>query len=423
MSNTNGEFGMDNYTKIPIGLFGDSYMLNQIRLILKQFPSFDPYYYECHAGNVTNLLLNSDANLEVALLFDYDSFLEINHIDCKFPIHFLYPSVSSIYRIFYVNSSELDAVDMLSVDSLSEQLVKNLLKETGFTGMVKIASSSSANPDFIINHHKANMNDSENPMVLTASKRVFFGLTDIPKKFIYPTDQDMIVALERALLSTETRRKKEHQAVVGSIRIQKGDPQLLEKLSHLVDGYLIKLDDFHFVLTSKRGIFERVTQGYKYLPLISGNEEAVIHMGIGFHSSNKQAGVFAKIALEHALAFKKSACYVVREDQSVFGPIEFGSPATYHTIITNSEAIKEAKQVGMTAVHMDRLKAFLSRKEAVHFTANDFANVSDITLRSAHRILLKWQDANLVDIAGQEKTSFKGRPKVIYKFKTAFKTE
>jgi hypothetical protein len=407
---------MDNYTKISIGLFGDSYMLNQIRLIIKQFPSFDPFYFECHAENIKDSLLHSDASLEVALLFDYDSFLKVNDLDFSFPVHFLYPSASSLYRILYMNANILDAVDVLSVDSLSEPLIKNLLKETAFLGELKMASSTSAKNEPLIHQHMVNIDGFNYPMVLTASKRTFFGLTEIPKNFIYPTDQDMIVALERALLSTETRRKKEHQAVVGSIRIQKGEPQLLEKLANLVDGHLVKADDNHFVLTSRRGIFERVTQGYKYLPLISGNEDAVIHMGIGFHVSNKQAGLYSKIALEHALAFKKSACYVVREDQSVFGPIAFGSPATYHTIVTNAEAIKEAKQVGMTAVHMDRLKAFLLRKEAVHFTANDFAIVSDITLRSAHRILLKWQDANLVDIAGQEKTNFKGRPKVVYKF-------
>lgn len=416
MSYTIGEYGMDNYTKISIGLFGDYYMINQIRLILKQFPTFDPYYYECHAGNVKDLLFKSEADLEVALLFDYDSFSEVGHLDCSFPVHFLYPSISSIYRILYLNSNELGAVERLSIDTLSEPLVKNFFKETGFSGGIVMASSTSAESEPLVNQHKVNIRGFENPMVLTASKKVFFGLTDIPKNFIYPTEQDMVVALERALLSTETRRKKEYQAIVGSIRIQKGEPQLLERLSNLVDGHLVKIDDYHFELTTKRGIFERVTQGYKYLPLISDNDEAVIHMGIGFHASNKQAGTYSKIALEHALAFKKSACYVVREDQSVFGPIAFGSPATYHTIITNSDAIKEAKQAGMTAVHMDRLKSFLSRKEAVHFTAKDFANVSDITLRSAHRILLKWQDANLVDIAGQEKTSFKGRPKVVYKF-------
>jgi hypothetical protein len=408
---------MNNDTKIRIGLFGDSTMFNQIKGLLKQFPSFDSYFYECHEGNIIEILTQADKKLEVGLIVDYDSYVKVNHSDYNLPLHFLNASVSSLYRILYMNRMDLDAVDVLSIDSLNELSVLNLLKETGFSGEVRMVSSSFHTHETAVSQHLANIAGFQHPFILTSSRHVFSHIKDISKNLIYPTDQDMIVALERALLSSETRRKKEHQAVVGSIHIQKGEPSLLEKFSHLVEGHLIEINPTQYVLTSKRGIFERVTQGYKYLPLISGNDEAVIHMGIGFHASSKQAGAYSKIALEHALAFKKSACYVVREDQSVFGPIAFGTPATYHTIITNREAIKEAKQVGMTAVHMDRLKAFLSRKEAFHFTANDFANVSDITLRSAHRILLNWQDADLVVIAGQEKTRFKGRPKVIYTFK------
>lgn len=407
---------MNNNTKIPIGLFGDSYMLEQIKYMLKQFPSFHPYYFECHSDNIKQIFSTAKNELEAGLIFDYDSFLEVNALSQHIPIHFLHPSVSSLYRTLYRNKRIMSTVDLVSVDSLSELPVKRLFKEIGFLGALKIVSGS-LNHGEILKQHYSNIKEAKEPLVLTARNTVYHNLICPRKDLIYPTDQDMIVALERSLLSTESRRKKEHQAVVGYIKITKGNPKLIETFSSLVEGHLIEVTSSDYILTSKRGIFERVTQGYKFLPLITGNEDAAIHMGIGFHASNKQAGTYSKIALEHALAFKESACYVVREDQSVFGPIAFGAPATYHTIVTNSEAIKEAKEVGMTAVHMDRLKAFLSRKEAKHFTANDFASVSDITLRSAHRILLKWQDANLVVIAGQEKTSFKGRPKVIYAFK------
>ena len=48
------------------------------------------------------------------------------------------------------------------------------------------------------------------------------------------------------------------------------------------------------------------------------------------------------------------------------------------------------------------------------YTAEELAQTLNITLRSANRILLKWLDAGLVDIIGEEKVAHRGRPKRIY---------
>ena len=41
--------------------------------------------------------------------------------------------------------------------------------------------------------------------------------------------------------------------------------------------------------------------------------------------------------------------------------------------------------------------------------------ILNITVRSAHRILLQWMDAELIDIVGEEKLTSKGRPRRIYR--------
>jgi predicted ArsR family transcriptional regulator len=49
------------------------------------------------------------------------------------------------------------------------------------------------------------------------------------------------------------------------------------------------------------------------------------------------------------------------------------------------------------------------------YTAHELASVLGVTVRSAHRILLQWMDASLVEIVGEEKVSSKGRPRQIYR--------
>ena len=49
------------------------------------------------------------------------------------------------------------------------------------------------------------------------------------------------------------------------------------------------------------------------------------------------------------------------------------------------------------------------------YTAQDFASTLKITIRSAHRILFKWMDAEIVEIIGEEKVTHKGRPRRTYR--------
>lgn len=64
---------------------------------------------------------------------------------------------------------------------------------------------------------------------------------------------------------------------------------------------------------------------------------------------------------------------------------------------------------------MSKLAAQIARYGKTDYTAHELAAVLGITIRSAHRILLQWIDAQLVDIVGEEKVATRGRPRQIYR--------
>ena len=83
----------------------------------------------------------------------------------------------------------------------------------------------------------------------------------------------------------------------------------------------------------------------------------------------------------------------------------------------------------MSASYMTKLMARVSRHKKIDYTAQELALTLNVTIRSANRILLKWMDAELVDIVGrreigtQRKTTpylstklYRGRAKITSTF-------
>ena len=73
----------------------------------------------------------------------------------------------------------------------------------------------------IVRFHAEQYAQGKTAIALTAVRSVSLELSEIgvPNEWVLPTEQDIIVALERALLSTESRRSKESQIVVGLIDV------------------------------------------------------------------------------------------------------------------------------------------------------------------------------------------------------------
>ena len=63
----------------------------------------------------------------------------------------------------------------------------------------------------------------------------------------------------------------------------------------------------------------------------------------------------------------------------------------------------------------EKLRAILRRKNINEFTAHELANMMGITVRSAHRIILKWMDAGIISVIGTEKLLSRGRPRQVFR--------
>ncbi|PWW28246.1 GTP cyclohydrolase III [Cytobacillus oceanisediminis] len=433
---------------IAIGVIGPKILVERTREALQSFPSFTPifqvYENENAATSLTAELINK---VEVLLFLEYHVFRKVKEsMEFSIPVHYVPLMGTGLYRSLF-RIKTLYGLNALTVDSVTQAYVENILNELGEknTQLTFFEGTATASLDDILTFHVENFNKQQEFSAMTGVQTVAERLTElgVPNEWVTPTHQDLIVSLERALLATKTRRNKESQIVVGLIDIDNFKKMVglypteheIQKLKldlhrllldyvKLLDGHLTSLGGGEFLFFTTRGIFERETRGYKFLPILDDAHKSLgvsISIGIGFGRSATDAGNHARIALRQSKEFGGNTCFIVREDRSVIGPVEMTHPMIYDLSITDEKLLSVAEKAGMSAAYMSKLMAQVVRYNKTHYTAQELSTILGITIRSANRILVQWSDAGMVDVVGEEKISSRGRPRQIYRLSVNFK--
>jgi predicted transcriptional regulator len=427
---------------ISIGVIGPNIIVDQIKDAIKGFPNFTPIFMA--SDNIYDAPLFAQelaGKVEVLLFSGYLPYkLAKEKVDFIVPAHYIPLKGTGLFRALYRLKNKIKSFGELSIDTLSPQEVETVLEEIGESveDIHYIEDSSLELKEKIVRFHKEKFEQGLCEGALTGIKVVSEALTElnIPNEWVIPTQQDIIVSLERALLSTEKRRNKESQIVFGIISIDKFNHLIHQKASEhevqklkldiyrlfldyveCLDGHLTNLGGEEYLFVTTRGIFERVTKGYKTIPILKNTKAKIgvsISIGIGFGLTANEAGTHARIALRQSQESGGNICYIVREDRSVIGPVEMTNPLVYELSITDKILLERAEKAGMTATYLSKILAQVNRSGKDYFTAQELAEILTITVRSANRILLQWLDAKLVEIAGVEKVTSKGRPRQIY---------
>ncbi|MFJ7936157.1 hypothetical protein [Sporosarcina sp. NPDC096371] len=436
---------MQGNSDINIGIIGPKVLIDQTRQTLKAFPNFKPFFQVIESSSllpdITKKIMN---DVEVLMFTEYHSYYSVQQVlDFTIPVHHMPLMGTGLYRSLFIIKNR-HSLKCLSIDTVEEKYVEQILselEEDNYELLVSKNPSQNTIIEDVVQFHLHNF-QQHNAIALTGIQDVANRLSelDIPHEWVTPTQQDMIVSLERALLATNTRRNKESQIVFGLIDIDnfKGvtekyssehDVQLL-KLNiqqmlldyiKLLDGHLINSGGEEYSFITTRGIFERETRGYKFIPLLQDVKSELgitISLGVGFGRTAAEAGNHARLALRQSKDSGGNVCYIVREDRSVLGPVDIATHTQYeryNLAITDPHLLDKAEKAGMSASYMTKLMARVSRHKKIDYTAQELASTLNVTIRSANRILLKWMDAELVDIIGEEKVTHKGRPRRIYR--------
>jgi hypothetical protein len=211
----------------------------------------------------------------------------------------------------------------LSVDTLTKTMVMRTLRDLCLEDIRVMVYNGPAwaSPEKVAAFHEQQAAAGLSSLAVTGAASVAEILRSkgICAEHLIPSEQDMIVALERALLSTESRRNKESQIVVGMLAVDDFGSLVLKKSSELevqklkldihrtvlnyvesLDGYLTQIGEGEYLFFTTRGIFERETGGYKTIYLAKDARSSygiTLSLGVGFGTSANEAGMNARAAL------------------------------------------------------------------------------------------------------------------------------
>ncbi|QHE53023.1 hypothetical protein [Pontibacillus sp. HMF3514] len=427
---------------IKIGVIGPTIISEHIKQVLKDFPTFQAIYRTSDSiFDAPKFAQQLQDEVDI-LLFSGELPYKLTKekITLSIPAHYIPLKGTGLFRSIYKLRMKTGKKANLSIDSLIKEEVFRAFSEVEEKNMNLYFSEESSIDavEEIVNFHCEKYKSGLTTGALTGIKMVSDRLTElhVPNDWVNPTRQDIVVTLERALLSTETRRNKESQIVFGLIQVhnfrelveQQESEYGVQKLKiHLqqvlldyvecLEGHLTSLGGDEYLFVTTRGVFERETRGYKVIPLLYDTEKelgAHLNIGVGFGLSANQAGTHARMALRQAKEFGNRSCFIVREDRNVIGPVEMKSPLVYELTTTDQAIIEKAESVGMTPTYISKVKSHINRMDMEAFTARELSTILNISTRSANRILSRWLDADLVEIIGMEKVVSKGRPRQLY---------
>ena len=427
---------------IAVGVICPEAFFDTVSAVLKSFPSFAPEILAYRDENEAPALAEELAERAEVLFFTGPIPYSRAKEQMTFPIpaHYVPMNGTGLYRSLLDVQIKYGGGIAVSIDTVTQQTAERCAKEFGdrLPTLVCMAESVRTGRKEIVDFHCGMFRSGQTGVAITAIRSVSEQLTKlgVPNEWMVPTEQDIIVSLERALLATETRRSKESQMVIGLINIDnfsrtaerqesehevqrlKLDIQrVLLGYAESLDGHFTPMGGDEYLFVTTRGIFERETGGYKRIPLNWDMDKTLglsLSIGIGFGYSANQAGTHARMALRQAKEAGGNVGFIVREDRGVIGPLEMTETWKLDLSFLSPDLLKKAELAGMHYKYLSKMVVDVSRRGKTEYKTQELAQLLGVTTRTVHRLLVVWQDEGLVHVVGEERTAGKGRPKQIF---------
>lgn len=418
---------------IKIGFIGPTWIEKLIKKSFSMFPNIEVVYrfsdeiYD--AITFTKELMNK---VDCILYSSRTTYLLVkDHINDSIESYYIPLKGSGFFEaLFYLIKDH--PIQFISIDGLAKEYIQSVICEIeGIDYTIVEHLGIVEGYEKIVQRHLEAIEGKSNVGIITSIKKVQDALKQyhLPVVWLKPTQQDIIVCIERILLSSTQRRKRENQVIYGKFLIEFKEQNVqslnkkarvknkLEKaLYRFVDdmyGYIIPVSETEYHFIAYRGDFERITEGYKVLNIfkeINQYKELKVMLGVGFGMSIPVSVFHADVALKQCQQHSTNIAFIVNEKRNVIGPIIINIPTVYQ--LTDHEKEFQTRQI-------ETIKKYLLKNNLNYFTSDEVAINLNVTKRTANRIISNWLDSNLIEFFGLEKVNGRGRPRQCYVFKEA----
>lgn len=405
-----------------------------------------PFTYELELE--TQDIVRSISNRYDVMLFTgpipYYQAVEVDEIK-RIPSVYIPFNGSGLYRaLFQIKTTDLSRI---SIDTVSRNGIEKAYHELGIPSITHhvLEYDTALSVTEFVEFHKRLYDEGKVDVALTCLRSCYKELKarGIPVIRIFPLKSVIEETLDKLLIMGESLLNKESQIVVGCIHIDSYQNNIVTKNSHEIhrlqlelqqmilkyveeiDGYFTQSSQDEYLFFTTRSLFEKSSKHFTTSPLLEKVRRGMpvtISVGVGFAATANQAGSHARVALEKCKEYGGDTCFVVHENQSITGPIGRDSCLTVNSRSSDSKDLKGIESAGINSYTFYRLMEAI-RKTDGNFTANNVASYLNITMRSTRRLLLKFENADIIQKVGKESLHTKGKPRNVYTLSTEWESE
>ena len=255
---------------------------------------------------------------------------------------------------------------------------------------------------------------------------------EIPYHYFEIPNESIIRQTENLIETVNMQLLKDNQIVSGFLTFQVKDHALIESKALLIHSLLLEYNhlsnqslvidrvNHHFELTTNLRSLKEITHSFSKCALISfltKDNDLIIHIGWGIGTTFKNAELHAQRALELSEDNLISSTFIYQKNGQVIGPLRGteNNDSIVQEWITNS-ALPEIKgHVNLPESQFNKVILAFNQAGTAQLTSAEFAELLQISVRSANRILKEAEANQLVHAAFEKSSGVQGRPRKIYR--------
>lgn len=429
---------------MKIGVFLPYYSTEKIKKVLASYTDVEFHYYSYKTLPELNSLFTKNQTFLDGYLFSgklaYLSLLENNDAFLK-PAQFIQMSEADFYKTLFHIAKEHPDIDYsrVFIDFQSEAgYIKEFIDSQPIDSR-PIGVDEKEVEDFsptdvyekAVSFHKMYHETGEADWSFTRFVNILddFKQHGINHYYFEISDKTIKVTVQDLIDQITLVKLKSNQIVFGYLDVQVANLKLLESKLLYIHSRLLELNyhmneqlsinrtDLQLEITSNYSTLEELTNQFSSCNILKllDNEEDIFHLGWGTGESFTHAKINAKHASKLSLNNQISSSFVYKADGEIIGPLTQSDKVNKKQIALQSIDLNRLQEkLGITSDRLNKILLVFSQVGREHVTSATFADILNISVRSANRILNEAVEKGLIAVTEDRQSGLQGRPRRFY---------
>jgi hypothetical protein len=352
----------------------------------------------------------------------------------------IYPPLNgnSLYKtLLEAQFKEQKILQKISLDTIREYEVNEIQHSISPLQISTFPYSGYMPAEDIIEYHMKLYEAGEIDAVITCLRAVYMRLTELKVPCYRVTPDIISIRLMLQILKERAASiwyRKAQTAILGVEVVQvSNDDQLYSyKMKHqelelnrlllnsaeMINGSLVQIGDGHFHIYTTRGEMDlHLKEGslFKLIEDVKLHSKLQIRIGLGYGITALDAEQNLRMAIQYARNKETPVVIIVDENKQITENAAAYGTISYNGRLLGKEWEERLKDSQISPAIISKIQSLSQHYRKTELTSHELSLWLKSTERNARRILAEMERLGLVQVAGEEQSGQRGRPKKVFK--------